>query len=422
MKREPRPRQRLTAKNVETISAPAEDRIEIIDTDPGAPRGFMLRITSHGARSYAIESRIRRTSKKVYATLGRVDEISLADARDKGHAIAQQARDGVNALEKERAERRAKDQAITIGGLLNWHLGESHLGEGTRSGHEEKVAMLGRVRIDGQRFLEMKAANLTTDDVRRAVRSATSAPSHQNRILALVKAAVRRGVAEGKVPLAVTPILHVPRLNPERPRSRYLSSGEIPKVWSAADASPWSTGPLFAAFVRFVLLTGQRHEETLLTTWADVTFGDAPLWMIAAKNRKGVGRRDIRRYDHDVPLPSQAVAILERLKAKTGNDPHVFESIAQNQMGHRIKPVRLAAGIPHWTVHDLRRTVETGTAELGYSDELVHLMTGHRRPGLRGTYNLAERREERRAALQAWANHVEGLLKAADVPLLGSAK
>jgi integrase len=206
-------------------------------------------------------------------------------------------------------------------------------------------------------------------------------------------------------------VLAMEKPNPEAPRQRILADDEIPKFWPACDSSPWSTGPIYAAFLRVVLLTGQRHEETLLTRWSDVDL-DGALWLIPAEHRKGVGRKIIRRYPHDVPLSQQAVKILHELKARTGEQERVFHGITQDQRGHRLNPVREAAGLPHWTIHDLRRTTESGIAELGFSDELAHLVTGHRRPGLRGTYNLAERREERRAALAAWGSHVEALVSA----------
>ena len=97
--------------------------------------------------------------------------------------------------------------------------------------------------------------------------------------------------------------------------------------------------------LRVVLLTGQRHEEALLARWSEVDL-DGALWLIPAEHRKGVGRKVIRRYSHDVPLSQQAVKLLRGLKTRTGERERVFHGITQDQRGHRLNPVRRAAGFP----------------------------------------------------------------------------
>ena len=64
--------------------------------------------------------------------------------------------------------------------------------------------------------------------------------------------------------------------------------------------------------------------------------------------------------------------------------------------------------IAPWTLHDLRRTAVTGMANLG-------IARGGGRPhrakaGVAGTYNRAEYFPERKAALERWATHVQGLV------------
>jgi hypothetical protein len=67
-----------------------------------------------------------------------------------------------------------------------------------------------------------------------------------------------------------------------------------------------------------------------------------------------------------------------------------------------------------WTLHDLRRTVVTGMNELGIAPHVVEAVVNHvsgrARAGVAGVYNRAVYGREKRAALQAWADHLDEVL------------
>jgi integrase len=69
--------------------------------------------------------------------------------------------------------------------------------------------------------------------------------------------------------------------------------------------------------------------------------------------------------------------------------------------------------IPHWTLHDLRRTAATGMAQLNIAPHVVDKVLNHVSGTIRGVaavYNRFEYMEERRAALEAWGRHVGNLI------------
>jgi hypothetical protein len=79
-----------------------------------------------------------------------------------------------------------------------------------------------------------------------------------------------------------------------------------------------------------------------------------------------------------------------------------------------------ATGGDDWRIHDLRRTAVTKMAELGIRPDVIELVANHvsgHRGGIAGVYNRSEMLPERRAALERWAAHIEGLIsgKAAKV-------
>ena len=72
-----------------------------------------------------------------------------------------------------------------------------------------------------------------------------------------------------------------------------------------------------------------------------------------------------------------------------------------------------AAPIPHWILHDLRRTAATGMARLNIPPHVVDKVLNHVSGTIRGVaavYNRFEYLDERRAALEAWGRYVDNLV------------
>jgi hypothetical protein len=88
--------------------------------------------------------------------------------------------------------------------------------------------------------------------------------------------------------------------------------------------------------------------------------------------------------------------------------PYVFTIDGRRPMTvHHIK-ARLdrESRIKDWRLHDLRRTLRSGLAELGVSYEIAERVIGHAAPQLERTYNVFSYREEKRSALERWPRHL----------------
>ena len=70
-----------------------------------------------------------------------------------------------------------------------------------------------------------------------------------------------------------------------------------------------------------------------------------------------------------------------------------------------------------WHLHDIRRTVATGMADLGVQPHIVEAVLNHvsgHKAGVAGIYNRAAYSKEKTDALNMWANHISVLLSGAD--------
>jgi integrase len=93
----------------------------------------------------------------------------------------------------------------------------------------------------------------------------------------------------------------------------------------------------------------------------------------------------------------------------------LLDSAMQEVSGAEISP---------FILHDLRRSMASHMAKLGIAPHVVDRILNHSSGSIRGVaaiYNRFQYREERRAALAAWASYVSGLLTppASNVVALG---
>jgi integrase len=124
---------------------------------------------------------------------------------------------------------------------------------------------------------------------------------------------------------------------------------------------------------------------------------------------------------HLVPLSTQAVAVLHELQSllpRVDRDAFVFSTTGGmkaiagfGKVKARLDALMVAdLGRPlgeSFVNHDIRRTVRTRLSEIGINTEVAELVIGHTKGGLIGTYDMHQFLDERRAALQAWADRLD---------------
>lgn len=132
-----------------------------------------------------------------------------------------------------------------------------------------------------------------------------------------------------------------------------------------------SGNPLTAAYLQALLLTGARREELLSLQWADVDFR----WKSMRIKDKVSGERII-------PLTPYVAQILGFLPRREGN-PWVFSSTAAKN--GRLQDPRIhhnralaAAGLPHITLHGLRRSFGTLSEWVECPVGVVAQIQGHK--------------------------------------------
>jgi integrase len=181
--------------------------------------------------------------------------------------------------------------------------------------------------------------------------------------------------------------------------ARVLNDDELRAVWHAA-----GNAGTFGAFVRVLLLTGQRREKVVTIRWDDI----APdgTWTIATAAREKGNAGTLR-------LPVPARAIIDALPRIVGN-PHVFagqrDGQSINNFARSKAALDKASGVTGWVLHDLRRVSRSLMSRAGVSREHAERVLGHVQGGVEGIYNRHSYDAEKAAALRRLAALVERIV------------
>ena len=197
-----------------------------------------------------------------------------------------------------------------------------------------------------------------------------------------------------------SPVAGIKTPNPETSRDRTLTDDELRSVWLAADETGYPFGPI----VQLLILTGQRRTEVSRMERPELAL-DAGIWTLPKERTKNSRR-------HEVPLSSQAIGLLCGLP-RIG-DRYVFSVNGSKPFNGFKAKEGFCPDLAPWTLHDLRRTMASGMARLGVSLVVIEKVLNHvsgSLAGIVGVYQRHEFADEKRAALQLWANHVEGLVR-----------
>jgi integrase len=187
---------------------------------------------------------------------------------------------------------------------------------------------------------------------------------------------------------------------PEKSKDRVLSEAELAAIWKAA-----GDDTDYGRAVRLLMLTAQRRDEIGNLRWSEINQHDKQIELPAERTKNSRA--------HDVPLSPSALAIIKgtpRMKDRDtvlggGSSGFAVWSGSKARLDER-----LGKSVKPWTLHDLRRTAATGMANLGIQPHVIEAVLNHvsgHKSGVAGIYNRATYATEKRAALEAWANHIK---------------
>lgn len=432
-------------KRAVDASKPGDRQFVLWDSGDGATKGFGLLVFPTGAKSYVFQYRIGgRAGRTRRFTIGKHGSPWTPDsARKRAMELAEQVRRGSDPIDEGRDTLAAKEQAKSAKHeaerrareLLFSTYAKRFLADGMKADARERTREGYRAALHNHAMPHI--GNKPLPDIARTdiVRIMDKIPASQPAVRRLVFAVLRKlfNWAKGRGDVDASPLDAMTTPTAAASRDRVLADAELAMVLNAARQIEAPFGPMYL----LLFATGQRRDEVAGLNWQELDRASAT-WTLPGDRSKN-GEANI------VPLNRHAMAALDGLSGQadaekpqwprkellftTTGETHVSGfSRAKRRLDALIEQTArqdaVEAGsdpddavMAPWRLHDARRTLATALQRLGVRFEVTEAVLNHvsgSRSGVAGVYQRHGWGPEKRAALEAWADHCDRLLSPAD--------
>ena len=343
---------RLTKQQVDKIEVPTSGQLFYRDD---VLKGFALRVTESGARSFILEKRVAGKVKRI--TLGRYPDISVEQARKQAHKLLGKIATGINPI----AERKAsKQRAITLQEALTDYLKVRKSMKASTKADYQKV-----IKSVFPDWLDKPLLDITKDMIakRHAQYGSMRSESAANLAMRIMRAVFNFAAGQYEDEQGKSLILENPvkRLSHTRAwyrvsrRQTIIKKHELPRWYEAVMNIEMERSTNIADSIRdfllLLLFTGLRRSEAAKLKWDNVDFEAKTLTIHDTKNHE----------QHVLPLSDFLYDMLSKRKAQfesiyvfNGREPNSYIIEPRKVMDKIIE----RSGV-QFTPHDLRRTFIT---------------------------------------------------------------
>lgn len=184
----------------------------------------------------------------------------------------------------------------------------------------------------------------------------------------------------------------------------FLNACELPEFFAALNS--YSGSPIVKLGAYLLILTGLRTGELRAAEWKEVDFQNA-VWEIPSERMK-------MRRSHIVPLSTQVIEYLKKLKDLTGSYPLMFpgrndvrKCMSEASINQVFKRIGYTGRV---TGHGFRHTMSTILHEQGFNSAWIEAQLAHLdKNSIRGIYNHAQYIEGRREMMQWYSHYISNL-------------
>lgn len=376
--------------------------------------GLFLEVKESGSKLWRLK--YRYLGKEKLLALGAYPTVCLADAREQRDAARRLLTKGVDPSLQRHADRVARTDAAANSleaVARRWH---AEFAAQWVDSYSSKILL--RLSKDvfpalGDRPIgDLKPTDLLTVlrkiQARGAVETAHRVRRHVSEIF---RYAIANGLAERDVAAdlrgAIPPAISTHFASIEDPKEL----GKLLRAIDSYEGEPATRTALALAPILFC-----RPGELRGMRWAELNFANAELRIPAPRQKvKKKAKQSKKTLDFIVPLPRQAIALLDALKPVTGRSEFVFPSTRSRDRSMSDGTVnaalrRMGYTREQITGHGFRHTASTLlNGHRKWSAEAIERQLSHKDGSIRGIYNNAQYLDERREMMQWWADYLDRL-------------
>ena len=334
---------------------------QTIETSDKKLTGLKAIFYPSGRIKFIVRKSIR--GKNIYVAVGGYPEISIKDAREHAFKIIQELKTAVEAY----GERFLTHSKMTFNELVDEYE-KSVLSTGVKRSARTDLSKIHKYLLP--RLGDKKIADMTEADIVAYLHDLDLKPATRNRHLALIKAVFTWAIRMGYT--SCSPARYIKALPEVTSDRRAMDDSQLQQWMEVCER--WRNGKPdheALALLMFLALTGLRLGETRHLRLEDVEWSRKVITLRHTKNGK------LRR----VPVCDKAFVLLTEQRQYLGDEGWVFPGKGTDNPV--AEPRRLqkriceAAGIPPFTIHEMRHTFATKLIESGADIHTVKDLLGH---------------------------------------------
>jgi integrase len=385
-------------------------------TDGG---GLFLEVLVSGSKVWRYAYMVEGKRGKV--TIGTYPAIGIKAARDAHEAFMSELANGSDPARKkqiakdEREKQAAQDSTFETFARV-WFA--EKLAHATARTKKQNLAWM--VNDVFPAIGAIRLGDVHASDVLKLLESMRNTPTKANNIRAIIERVYQ--YAAQKLLVTYNPATPMQGLIDKPPANHYmpLAPAEVRGFLEAVRTCGAHLGTRLA--VEFLMLTAVRKDNVCKARWEHFDFA-AKTWTIPGRTVGGNGFMKMPQ-PHTVYLSRQALELLERARQLSGASEWVFSSVHKSTLpmadvaiNHLFARLRATGDITEvFKPHGLRSTASTMMNEHGIAPDVVEAILAHKeRNTTRGSYNHATYTKAVTEALQWYADHLDKLVKGADV-------
>lgn len=365
--------------------------------------GLFLLILPSGIKSWRFNYARPITQKRTKISLGIYPAVSLAQARAKREEYRALLAQGIDPQEHKEQEQKAAISKIENSLLFiaeRWK---------AKKAQEVEALTLKKNWRRMEAYLFPIIGNMPVNEIVPKVAIEALEPLYNQgkgdtlrRVIRLLNEVLNFAVNYGLIPfnpcLQINEVFSFGKSN----NNPAISPKELPELIKTVMYS--SVAIQTKLLFQFQLLTMVRPSEASNATWSEIDLEKA-LWTIPAKRMK-------KRNPFVIPLSSQAIAILDKMKSISPKSEYVFQSwIKSNQPMSSQTINKMLSDLGYkdkQTAHGLRTIGRTYLAEQRIDYEVAEMCISHKTGTQTGKiYDRADFLEQRKPVMQLWGDYVE---------------
>lgn len=368
--------------------------------------GLYVLVKPSGSKLWQFKYRMH--GKERLLSIGQYPEVSLAQARKAKELARSQVAEGIDPSE---AKQEAKALAREAQGNTFAKIGATFLEKQRKEGKSKATLdkTVYHLKLANADFGRKPITEITAPMILRTLRKQEAKGNHEtaHRLRARIGSVFRYAVASG---LAETDPTYALKDALIRPTRKHRAAITDPKALGALlrEIDGFEGQATTRIGLQLLALTAQRPGEIRHAKWEEFDFQEK-IWSLPAAKMK-------MRRDHNVPLPDQAIALLDELRMITGNGFYLFPSLrswqrpmSENTLNAALR--RMGYSGDEMTAHGFRASFSTLANESGlWNPDAIEAALAHvERNEVRKAYNRGLYWDERVKLADWWARYLEEL-------------